>query len=133
MAPKTVESFLESNGQWRKENTDHSARDLACNTGMEESHQMGYSCLLLQRKKCARISAFKSYAGLWFYQGHYSRTKKKVLMNAQEGKTKPCGSGAGPGEKIPNQQCCDICREAMKLVDDGKEIKPEKTKPWKFY
>lgn len=50
-------------------------------------------------------------------------------MNAQEGKTKAMRQWRfGPGEKIPKPTVLRYMREAMKLVDDGKEIKPEKNK-----
>ena len=38
-----------------------------------------------------------------------------------------------PGEKIPKPTVLRYMQEAMKLVDDGKEIKPEKTKPGNSY
>ena len=127
MAPKTVESFLESNGQWQKTLTI--LRDLACSTGMEEAIKWGIPVYSYKGKNVLGISAFKSYAGLWFYQGALLPDEKKVLMNAQEGKTKAMRQWRfGPGEKIPKPTVLRYMQEAMKLVDDGKEIKPEKNK-----
>ena len=90
MAPKTVESFLESNGQWQKTLTI--LRDLACSTGMEEAIKWGIP-VLLQRKNVLGISALNPMQDCGSIRG-ITPGRKKVLMNAQEGKTKPCSSGA---------------------------------------
>ncbi|MBK7633096.1 MAG: hypothetical protein IPJ13_01585 [Saprospiraceae bacterium] len=34
------------------------------------------------------LAAFKSYTGIWFFQGGLLDDKQQFLMNAQEGKTK---------------------------------------------
>jgi uncharacterized protein YdeI (YjbR/CyaY-like superfamily) len=42
----------------------------------------------LKGKNVAGFSAFKSWAGIWFFQGVFLKDEKGVLINAQEGTTK---------------------------------------------
>ena len=75
----------------------------------------------------AGIGAFKSYAGLWFFNGVFLKDPANVLINAQEGKTK--GLRQWRFETIGDideKLVRAYIEEAIQNQKDGKEIKPEK-------
>jgi uncharacterized protein YdeI (YjbR/CyaY-like superfamily) len=56
-------------------------------TEMEETLKWGAPAYIINKKNVVGLGAFKSYAGLWFFQGALLKDPKKLLINAQEGKT----------------------------------------------
>ena len=76
------------------------------------------------------LGAFKSYVGLWFYQGALLADKDKVLMNAQEGRTKAMRQWRFASKKdIKVRQIKAYIKEAIQLQQQGQEIKPDRAKP----
>ena len=49
---------------------------------------MGRTLLHLRQKNVVGILGFKPYFGFWFHQGVLLEHRKKVLIDAQQGKTK---------------------------------------------
>ena len=75
------------------------------------------------------LGAFKSYVGIWFFQGVFLKDKKKVLVNAQEGKTKAMRQWRFSSEKeIDEKLVLEYLDEAIQNQKDGKEIKPARKK-----
>lgn len=83
---KTVDEYLD--------NAEHFAdvleklRGALASTELEETIKWGAPCYTLDGKNVVGIGGFKSYAGLWFYEGAKMSDPEGVLINAQEGKTK---------------------------------------------
>ena len=104
-------------------------RDLLADSELEEEVKWGVPCYTLNGKNVVGIGAFKSYVGLWFYQGVFLKDPKKVLINAQEGTTKAL-------RQWRFQQASDIdpklvkayIEEAIQNQKDGKEMKAVKAK-----
>ena len=63
-------------------------RDCLLESGLQESIKWGAPVYTLNGKNVIGIGAFKSYVGLWFYQGVFLKDPKGILINAQENKTK---------------------------------------------
>lgn len=57
-------------------------------TDLKETIKWGAPVYTIDNKNVVGIGAFKSYAGLWFFNGVLLKDANKVLVNAQEGKTK---------------------------------------------
>jgi len=82
---KTVDEFLSMYENWRKEL--EILRQIMLSTELEETIKWGTPTYTINNKNVAAIGAFKSYAGLWFFQGALLNDPYKLLINAQEGKT----------------------------------------------
>ena len=87
----------------------------------------GIPTYCLKNKNVAGIGAFKSYAGLWFFNGSFLKDEEKKLINAQEGKTKGMRQWRFEVLKeIDEALVKSYIEEAIQNQKDGKEIKPEK-------
>lgn len=122
---KTVEEYLSKHPEYHKELT--LLRKILNNTELEETVKWGIPSYTIKGKNVVGIGAFKSYVGLWFYNGSFLKDAQKVLINAQEGKTKGMRqlrfeSFADIDEKLITQYVL----EAIENQKQGKEIKPEK-------
>lgn len=102
-------------------------REIANSTGLEETLKWSIPTYTVEGKNVAGIGAFKSYVGLWFFNGSFLADKSKVLINAQEGKTK--GMRQWRFEKIEDidrDLIRDYIFEAIENEKKGLKIKPEK-------
>ena len=96
---------------------------------MEETVKWGAPCYTHNGKNVVGIGAFKSYFGLCFYQGALLKDKQKMLISAQEGKTKALRQW-----RMQHKDDIDAAvikayvQEAAKIVDKGKEIKADRGK-----
>lgn len=57
-------------------------------TPLQETIKWGVPTYTFENKNVIGMATFKNYVGLWFFQGAYLKDPCKVLINAQEGKTK---------------------------------------------
>ena len=79
--------------------------------------------------------AFKSWTGLWFYQGVFLEDPERVLINAQEGTTKALRQWRFfSAEEIRKHQPAILAylEEAIRNQEAGKEIKPERNKTFEI-
>jgi len=98
---------------------------------MTETIKWGAPVYTFERKNIVGIGAFKSYVGLWFFQGALLNDKKKKLINAQEGKTKALRQWRFNSVKEIEAESKTIkqyLKEAILNQKQGKEIKPERKK-----
>jgi uncharacterized protein YdeI (YjbR/CyaY-like superfamily) len=125
---KTVEGFLAKHDRWKDALIKF--REILLNTELEESIKWGIPVYSLHGKNVLGIGAFKSYVGLWFYQGAFLKDLQKLLINAQDGKTK-----AMRQLRFTSEQDIDLAvvksyiDEAIKNQKAGKEMKPDIKKP----
>ncbi|RIV69894.1 YdeI/OmpD-associated family protein [Flagellimonas aequoris] len=63
-------------------------RELALQTDCEEDFKWSFPVYTVNGKNVFGVSKFKGYFGVWFFNGALMNDQKKVLENAQEGKTK---------------------------------------------
>lgn len=104
-------------------------RELALQTELEETVKWGSPVYTINNKNVLGIIAFKSYFGVWFYNGCYLKDPGKVLENAQEGKTKAMRHWKFQSvEDIPTQEVLAYMKEAIENQKKGLEWIPERTK-----
>jgi uncharacterized protein YdeI (YjbR/CyaY-like superfamily) len=65
-----------------------SLRKLALDCGLTETYKWSFPTYMIDDKNVIAISKFKTHFGVWFFKGVFLIDPKKVLKNAQEGKTK---------------------------------------------
>jgi uncharacterized protein YdeI (YjbR/CyaY-like superfamily) len=128
---KTPEEYIASNKEWQQALI--LLRDILLSTQMTETIKWGVPVYTFQEKNIVGIAAFKSYAGLWFFQGALLKDKKKKLINAQSGKTKALRQWRFNSVKeigAESKTLKQYLEEAILNQKQGKEIKPERKKPF---
>lgn len=86
MATKTADDYFATAKTWRAE--INTLRDIIRDTDLEEEVKWGAPCYTYDGRNIVGLMSFKAYFGLWFHQGAELKDDRKVLINAQEGKTK---------------------------------------------
>ena len=130
---KTPEEYIANNKDWQQSLI--LLRDILLSTQMTEIIKWGVPVYTFERKNIVGTAAFKSYVGLWFFQGALLKDKKKKLINAQEGKTKALRQWRFNSVKEIEAESETIklyLEEAILNQKQGKEIKPERKKPFKI-
>lgn len=125
---KTVEEFLEKQKEYREEL--EKLREIILDAGLEETTKWGAPTYTYQGKNVVGLGAFKSYFGLWFFQGALLDDKKKKLMNAQEGVTKAMRQWRFESAVEINEKLIkEYIKESVQNIEEGREIKPARKKP----
>lgn len=125
---RTVDDYVSKSPYWQEELV--TLRRILRSTPLTEEVKWGGPCYTWQGKNVVGLGAFKSYFGLWFHQGALLEDRANVLINAQEGKTKAqrqwrMRSAADIKAAIIRR----YVREAIGLVDAGKEIRADRSQP----
>ncbi|MBG6132520.1 uncharacterized protein YdeI (YjbR/CyaY-like superfamily) [Aquimarina sp. EL_43] len=124
---KSVEEFISKNKEWKE--ALEILRTIMLTTEMKETIKWGVPVYTINDKNVIGIGAFKSYVGIWFYQGVFLEDKAKKLLNAQEGKTKGLRQWRfNSTDDIDKKLILQYVTEAIRNQKDGKEIKPERSK-----
>lgn len=119
---KTVYEYIEAHPEWQKEISR--LRKVAQKTDLEETVKWGAPTYTINNKNVIGIGAFKSYVGLWFFNGALLKDKDKCLINAQEGKTKAMRQWRFANQKeINEKQVLSYLNEAIELQKAGKVVK----------
>lgn len=127
-AAKTVDEFIKSHPDWEK--ILEPLREIVLSTGLSETIKWGVPTYTFRGKNILGIGAFKSYAGLWFFQGSFLNDPNSKLINAQEGKTKALRQWRFfLEEEIEPDLVRQYIFEAIENQKQGKEIKVRKSKP----
>ena len=83
---KSVEDFFENLTIWKDELT--MIRAILLKSDLKEEIKWGVPTYCLGGKNVVGFAGFKSYFGLWFFQGVFLKDSENMLINAQEGVTK---------------------------------------------
>jgi uncharacterized protein YdeI (YjbR/CyaY-like superfamily) len=127
---KSVDSYIESTDQWQ--DAMNLLREMLCATGMKETVKWGMPVYTVNNKNVAGFSAFKSFVGIWFYQGVFLTDPANKLINAQEGVTKALRQWRFTTiEEIRENReiIMAYLEEAIRNQIEGKEMKPDRSKP----
>ena len=92
---------------------------------------MGMAVYTLKGKNVAGFSAFKSWTGIWFYQGVFLKDSAGKLINAREGVTKGLRQWRfSSANEIQNNRelILSYLEEAIQNQKEGKEIKVQRNK-----
>ena len=96
-------------------------------TGLKETTKWGIPVFTYKGKNVVGIAGFKSFFALWFFNGSFLEDKKKVLVNASEGKTKAQRQWRfRSAAEIDEEGILDYIREAIENEKQGKRLTPQK-------
>ena len=121
----TVDDYLNNNPNSTEQL--HELRQILISTELVETVKWGAPCYTINGKNVVGLAAFKNYVGIWFHQGVFLKDAAKVLLNAQEGKTKGLRQWRfEPGTAVDRTLVLQYVEEAIANQKAGKEIKVEK-------
>jgi len=124
---ETVDEYVQTAPMWRSELKQ--LRKILRATDLEETVKWGAPCYTFDGKNVVGLGAFKSYLGLWFFQGALLSDKKKVLINAQKGKTKALRQWRfESADEIDARRIKAYVKEAIAVQKKGLAIQPERGK-----
>jgi len=124
---KSAEEYIERKTEWK--DALELLRSIMLSTEMKETIKWGSPVYTVNGKNVVGLAAFKSYVGIWFYQGVFLSDKEKLLINAQEGKTKGLRQWRFIAkDEIHRDVVLKYVKEAIQNQKDNKEILPEKSK-----
>ncbi|AWM14779.1 hypothetical protein DI487_13570 [Flavobacterium sediminis] len=96
-------------------------------TDLAETTKWGGPVFTHNGKNVVGIGGFKSYFGIWFFNGVFLKDKKKLLINAQEGTTKSLRQMRFQSkEEIEEATIIAYIEEAIAVENKGLSVKPEK-------
>ena len=125
--PKSGEAYVAEHPHWSKELG--TLRQLLLDTELEEKIKWGIPVYCLDNKNVIGLAGFKHKYGLWFYQGSFLSDSAKILVNAQEGKTKGMRHiYFQDGEAIDKKLLRKYIAESIANEKAGKKIKVTKRK-----
>lgn len=125
---KSVDAYIAGAEHWQAELIR--LREILTSTSLEETVKWGAPCYTHHGKMVVGIGAFKSYVGLWFYQGALLADNEGVLISGTEGKTKAMRQWRFSSPKeIKARLIKAYVKEAIALQEAGQEIKADRSKP----
>ncbi|WPQ66327.1 DUF1801 domain-containing protein [Chitinophaga sancti] len=127
MSINTPDEFFAHLSQWKDELL--TLRRILLKTGLEETFKWGKPTYTSNGKNIVGISDFKSYCGLWFFQGALLADKANVLINAQEGTKAMRSMRFASVKEIDEKLIKDYVAEAVTNEAKGIKITADKNKP----
>ncbi|MBL4905370.1 MAG: DUF1801 domain-containing protein [Flavobacteriaceae bacterium] len=122
---KEITDYIEKKTQWKA--ALELLRSTLLTTDLEEALKWGMPVYVVNGKNIVGLSAFKSYVGLWFFQGGTLKDEKNVLLNAQEGKTNAMRQWRFSSiDEIDPKLVVSYVNEAIANQASGNIIKPKK-------
>jgi uncharacterized protein YdeI (YjbR/CyaY-like superfamily) len=104
-------------------------REIIKSTELEETVKWGAPCYTYKGKNVVGLSSFKSYVGLWFFQGALLKDPKGVLINAAEDKTKAQRQWRFNSIKEVNESVLrGFIAESIHNINQNKAIKADRNK-----
>ncbi|MBU3822696.1 DUF1801 domain-containing protein [Flavobacteriaceae bacterium XHP0103] len=102
-------------------------RRILLSTELEETIKWNAPVYTINNKNVIGLSAFKNHFGLWFFNGVFLKDEKKLLLNAQEGKTKALRQMRFESiNDIDKNIVLAYIKEAIENQKLGKELKPSR-------
>lgn len=94
---------------------------------LEKTIKWGAEVFTYNEKNVVSYGGFKNYFMLWFFNGVFLEDKYKVLVNAQEGKTKSLRQWRFTSiAEIDEKKITEYIYEAIEIEKKGLKISPEK-------
>src|SRR5690554_4244958 len=110
---------------WEKE--IETIRAIIAKTELEETVKWGAPVFTINGKNVVAYAGFKNYFALWFYNGVFLKDEAKVLVNAQENKTKALRQWRfEKGDDFDEKLLLRYIKEAIENEKQGKVWKPQK-------
>lgn len=99
-------------------------------TKLKEAIKWGRPVYTFNGKNVVGLASFKSYVGLWFFQGALLKDEAGFLINAQEDVTKTLRQWRFESvNQIDEKRIKKYIEEAISNQKKGKEIKKDRNKP----
>lgn len=128
-AVSKVEEYINKHKKWKKLLLQ--LREIMLSTPpLVETIKWGIPVYTVDGKNILGLAAFKSYAGIWFFQGSFLQDKQKKLFNAQKNLTKAQRQWRFQSEEDVDKALIKAyVEEAISNHKAGKILKPAKEKP----
>lgn len=130
----TITSFTEyidKHSKWKSELLF--LQDIVLKTELQESIKWGAPVYTIDNKNVLGFGAFKSYVGIWFFQGVFLKDQLNVLVNASEGKAKALRQWRFTSiNEMNSDVILAYVEEAILNQKLGKGIKPETIKTFEM-
>lgn len=97
-------------------------------TQLEETTKWGGTVYTYKGKNVLGIGGFKSYFGLWFFNGAFLKDEKKLLVAANENTKALRQWRMNSKEEINEKRILQYIAEAIQNEENGNSLKPEKAK-----
>ena len=118
---KTVEEYMQKHSEWS--HILDPLRALLLDSELSETVKWGAPVYTLSDRNVVGLGAFKSYAGLWFFDGSLLTDADQVLVNAQQGRTRGMRQWRFQAEDDVNvTQVRSYITQAMANAKTGKHI-----------
>ncbi|MBW1617703.1 MULTISPECIES: DUF1801 domain-containing protein [Empedobacter] len=128
MKDQKAEEWTKYNGNWAEAN--EKIQQVVNETELVKEFKWGGDIYTFNKKNVLAFSGFKNHFALWFHNGVFLKDQYKVLVNANEEKTKALRQWRfNSADEIDVEKVREYVLEAIQLVKDGKEIKPQKSVP----
>jgi uncharacterized protein YdeI (YjbR/CyaY-like superfamily) len=127
---RSAEEFILSNPSWQEALILF--RSIFISAGLEETIKWGVPVYTWEGSNVAGMACFKSYIGIWFYQGALLEDKEHKLLTAQEGVTKALRQWrfSTVGEVLKEEnKIREYTLESIRNMKDGAVIKAVKNLP----
>lgn len=122
-----LEFYFNATSPWKS--GIHRLRQLIRTTALIEDWKWNFPTYTYKGKNVVGLASHKTHFALWFFQGVFLKDKKKLLRNAQEGKTKAMRSlNYTSLDKLDDEIALEYILEAINNCKDGKEVKPSPNK-----
>lgn len=118
---KSVDEYVNDHPKWSDEL--NVLREIMLETELDEKVKWGIPTYCLKNKNVVGFAGFNEYFGLWYFQGVFLKDDQKVLINAQDGKTKGLRQMRFTDKsQIDRELILAYTEEAIQNQKDGKEI-----------
>ena len=122
---KSVTDYIQNHPSWSSELSI--LREIIKKTELVETIKWGMPTYTINNKNVLGFSGFKEHFGIWFFQGVFLKDDQKLLINAQEGKTKGQRQMRfKKTQELDEGIILSYINEAIQNQKDGKVIKIEK-------
>jgi uncharacterized protein YdeI (YjbR/CyaY-like superfamily) len=97
---------------------------------LDKSIKWGAEVFTWHGKNVVSYGGFKDYFAIWFFNGVFLKDTYKVLVNAQEGKTKSLRQWRFKSiEEIDRKKILEYVNEAIEVDKKGLKMQPDKFAP----
>jgi len=122
---------LEKENKWNKtnqwENEIEQLNAIIRKTPLVETTKWGGPVYTYNNKNVLGIGGFKSYFGIWFYNGVFLKDEKKLLINANEENTKSLRQMRfNSANEVDEKLILAYIKEAIEIEEKGLAIPKEK-------
>lgn len=102
-------------------------KSIIAKTELVETIKWGVPTYTINNKNVLGIGSFKSYVGIWFFNGAFLKDEEKVLVNANEGVTKALRQWRFQSKDEMNEKLIlSYIKEAIENEKAGISTKPAK-------